>query len=123
MEFRRTSHPKAISYELKASRGFSLIEFMVVVGLIALIGSFSLTSLSTFRRQSDLDSDAGGVLAALRLARSRTISSENAENYGVYFASATYTVFPGRSFDPAAAYYGVNFLSQCGYRYLHQLGV
>lgn len=75
---------------------------MIVVGIIAIVSAFTIASLSTFRQQSDLDSDAQGVLAALRLARSRTISSENAQSHGVHFSSATYTLFTGRAYDQSA---------------------
>ena len=60
-------------------------------------------TLTTFRQQSDIDSVGEGILGTLRMARSKTISSENASGYGVHFESATYTLFTGRTYTPGSS--------------------
>ena len=81
---------------LKSQKGFSMVELIVVVGLVALVGAATMVVLSQFRAQADLDSTTEGIRGALSISRSRTLGSEDALAYGVYFESATYTIFTGR---------------------------
>ncbi|MDO8558507.1 MAG: prepilin-type N-terminal cleavage/methylation domain-containing protein [bacterium] len=90
-------------YIRSTKNGFVLIELLLVVSIIALITVFVFNTLTTFRQQSDIDSVGEGILGALRLARSKTISSENASSYGVHFESATYTLFMGRTYTSGSS--------------------
>ena len=93
---------KRIRSILKNRKGFSVIEFVVVAGLVVLVGVATLVVLLQFRAQADLDSATEGIRGALGISRSRTLGSENASTYGVYFESATYTIFTGRVYVPGA---------------------
>src|SRR3989338_1125627 len=81
---------KRIRSILKNRKGFSVIEFVVVASLVVLVGVATLVVLLQFRAQADLDSATEGIRGALGISRSRTLGSENASTYGVYFESATY---------------------------------
>lgn len=86
---------------VKAPRGFSLVELIVVLGLIVLLTAITLTSQSSYNRQLILTSTTYTVAMSIREAQSLGLSSrmfgttQNA-GYGVHFVKATptsYTIF------------------------------
>lgn len=54
-------------------RGFTLIEVIVVVALIAILMSMAVPSLATFQRNSELRATASGFLAAVQSARAEAM--------------------------------------------------
>lgn len=53
--------------------GFTLIEMLVVIAVIAVLVGIAIPSLATFQRTSELRSVAGGFLAALQAARTEAM--------------------------------------------------
>ncbi|WP_374340750.1 GspH/FimT family pseudopilin [Methyloversatilis sp.] len=53
--------------------GFSLIELMIVVLLLAIVSAFAMPAFQSFIASSRLTSEANEVLAALNLARSEAV--------------------------------------------------
>ncbi len=84
--------------------GFTLIETLVSVFIIFLILSLITISYSEFRIKASLDASAAEVISNLNLARSKTIASDDASNYGLHFNSSNYIFFKGlvyNSNDPS----------------------
>jgi type IV fimbrial biogenesis protein FimT len=54
-------------------RGFTLIELIVVVALIAILMSLAVPSLASFQRSSELRATASGFLAAVQSARAEAM--------------------------------------------------
>ena len=83
-------------------RGFTLIEILIVVGIIILFLGLSILQLRSFQQVSYLQGTGKEVVAALRLAKSRTLASEEALQYGVYFDAISipsqYILFQGSSY-------------------------
>lgn len=84
-------------------KGFTLIEILVVVALIALLATAVVVSTVSFRSQIDLNTAAQNILNTLRIARAKTLASESASQYGVYFESGQYVLFKGTSYNPPAS--------------------
>jgi len=79
-------------------KGFSLTELLVVLGIIALIMGISLTTFINYRKQQAFTKDSESVVEILSQARDQTLSSKNASQYGVHFASTKITLFTGSTY-------------------------
>ncbi len=78
------------------------MELIVVAVILALLLLLSIGALFSIKTRSNLESDAQRIINTLRLARNKTISSEQANTYGVYFDNLSspqkYILFGGTSF-------------------------
>jgi len=102
MEHRVYSRNKKKIAIQRFGAGFTLVEILVVVGIIVLFLGLSIVQLRSFQQVSYLENIGKEAIAALRLAQSRTLASEGALQYGVHFdTTATphqYTLFQGSSY-------------------------
>lgn len=89
--------------KLKILRGVTLTELLVVIGILIILGTLTLPAIYSFQKESDLDDATREIINNLKLARSKTLVSEGAKNWGVYFTTTTiphqYTLFKGTSYD------------------------
>lgn len=83
-------------------KGFTVTELVVVIALAVLFGGLAIPALRLAQKDSALSDTALHVVAALRLAQSRTVSSEQASKYGVFFDTSTsphrYVLFRGETY-------------------------
>ena len=84
-------------------KGFTVIEILISVAVIAIIVLIIVSGLASFRRSADLNHAADGVLAQLREARRRTVESRDASQWGVHTESSRTTLFKGTTYSPGAA--------------------
>ena len=70
-------------------KGFTIIEVIISIFIIAILVAISITSFFALRQNSDLKNSAQEVANVLRLAQSKTLASESSGRYGVYFNNAT----------------------------------
>jgi prepilin-type N-terminal cleavage/methylation domain-containing protein len=82
--------------------GFTLIELIIVVGIFLLLVALVVPALVFFKRQSLLDSTAQEIFNTLRLAQNKTLSSEGASSFGVYFETNKFTLFKGAVYSAGA---------------------
>ncbi len=80
---------------LASPRGFTLLELLISIAVLALLGTFIVSGFSSYRESAALDQAVDEALELLREARSRALASEGASSFGVYFASTSVTLFPG----------------------------
>lgn len=84
-------------------RGIALIELIVVIGILAILVGISATAFLFLRKKTDLDSSTQEIINMLRIAREKTIASEQASQYGVYFDDTIsphqYILFKGENFS------------------------
>ncbi|OGZ63896.1 MAG: hypothetical protein A3A98_01250 [Candidatus Staskawiczbacteria bacterium RIFCSPLOWO2_01_FULL_40_39] len=82
--------------------GFTLIEVLVVVAIIMVLSTIFVTDFGVIQKKSDLDAGVQEVAGILKLAQSKTLASENNNQYGVYLNTAAsphqYILFKGSSY-------------------------
>jgi prepilin-type N-terminal cleavage/methylation domain-containing protein len=84
-------------------RGFTLIEILVVIVIMAILVTIVLSVFPKFNKSQALDKDAETIVQILRQARSQTLSSKNATQYGVHFGSSAATLFSGSTYSSSAS--------------------
>lgn len=70
---------KTINYQqltINYSRGFSLIELLVVISILGLLAGLGIASFSSFNRASQLSNAASQLRSDIRLAQSRALSGD-----------------------------------------------
>jgi len=102
---------RACPAKLERSRGFTLIEILVVMGLIILIVGFAITAnIKQYTREVS-SSEVSVLVSALQKARSRAMNNIDHTEHGVYFGSDTcpdttyercYAIFAGPTYVPGA---------------------
>lgn len=80
------------------NRGVTLIELILVLGIIFLLVAAGLFSFSSLRGTSNLNVAAEEGLSLLLDARSRTRSSFDASSYGVHFENSKIVFFKGDTY-------------------------
>jgi len=84
--------------KLIKSKGISLIEIIIVIGIISIISAIIIPNLSSFRNQQAMVNTREDIISLLNEARNSTISSKNSTTYGVHFMTNTATLFEGTVF-------------------------
>ncbi|MDQ3076807.1 MAG: prepilin-type N-terminal cleavage/methylation domain-containing protein [bacterium] len=84
-------------------KGFTLIEILIVVSIIGIISTILMTSFSLFNKSEALDKDTDAVVESLAEARSLTLASQDASQYGVHFDMNKVTIFIGTVYSSSAS--------------------
>lgn len=84
----------------RRSKAFTLIEIIIVIGLMGLIATMSLSVLRNLLNKQRVEKDAESAYSYLQQARNQTIVGEGGLQYGVAFSSTTITLFRGTSYTP-----------------------
>ncbi len=84
-------------------KGFSLIEIIIVIGILGLLTAISVATFVTFRNSQGLNKDTETVVEVLEQARTQTLSSQNGSAYGVHFGTSAVTLFAGGTYAAGAA--------------------
>ncbi len=86
-------------------KAFTIIEFLIVLGILSLMLALSYSAFSFLTKKSDLDSSANNIFSIVALAKNKTLASEGAKQYGVYFDTS---VSPNKY----VLFQGVNYVSR-----------
>lgn len=78
--------------------GFTLLEVVLVIGIMGALIALSTVSIARFQQKNDLDLAATNAVDALRLAEERARGVDGDSRWGVRFATGTITIFRGNSF-------------------------
>ncbi|HVV39079.1 MAG TPA: prepilin-type N-terminal cleavage/methylation domain-containing protein [Candidatus Paceibacterota bacterium] len=103
MASRKTSTGRSLPRQ--SSRGFTLIEIVVVMGLLAVVGGVTLiVSMDSFRGYT-FRSEVSTLTAVLQKARSQAVNNmcfgagcTNGKPHGIHIEGNTYTIFQGASY-------------------------
>lgn len=87
----------------KKLKAFTLVELVLVFGLISIISVSSFQVLRNYYTTSLVDTEARTLYSYLRLARQQAMSNDSSSNYSVKFLSTSYVGFLGETYVPGAA--------------------
>ncbi len=87
----RTPQLQTTNHKLKTNSGFTIIELVLVLGIIVLLSTVSFIALSGRKSKTELDSVAKQMVSLLREAQSRAVSQSNSTSSGVRFSNGTST--------------------------------
>lgn len=82
-------------------RGYTVIELLVVIFIIVVLASLTIAGFRFFTHQISLDSSVEQIVETLNLAQNKTVASVSESSYGVHFATNSFTLFTGSSYNPA----------------------
>jgi prepilin-type N-terminal cleavage/methylation domain-containing protein len=91
------------SLRRKFAPGFSLIEILVVIGLVAAVMTLGLFMSMDTMRGTHFRSEQQVQVSALMKARSRAISNVHQSAWGVCYAAPGYIIFRGQTYAAGAA--------------------
>lgn len=83
------------------SKGFTFIEIILVVGIIAILAGIALASFLNSRNTRDLTTSRQSVISLLRLAQAKTLAGEDGSVWGVHLEQAQAVLFRGASYASA----------------------
>ena len=81
--------------------GFTMLEVMIVVAIVALLSAIAMYGSFNFARSSETQAAADNVIAALSEARSLTLASKNDSQYGVHLETGQVVLFSGAIYSSA----------------------
>ncbi|MDP2864425.1 MAG: hypothetical protein Q8N73_02100, partial [bacterium] len=82
--------------------GVTLIELVVILGILILLTALAVPTFIFFQTETDLNNSTEEIINTLRVAQNKTLGSEGASNYGVHFESDKLVLFKGTSYDSLA---------------------
>ena len=80
-------------------RGFSLIELILVMAIIAVLFTVSVPLAINFYNTRQLDVQESGLVQALRRAQLKAMLGEGSSSFGVDINSGRYVLFSGDSYQ------------------------
>lgn len=83
--------------------GFTLVEFLVAISIMLLVTGGAVGVFNNFRNSQGLHKDTELIVAVVRQARSQTLTSQNASQYGVHISTSKVTLFTGSTYSAVSA--------------------
>jgi len=89
--------------KIKKNSAFTLVEILIVIAIMIILTTFSITSFVNFSKRQALDASTQALASGLRDARSQTLASVEASQYGVAINTDGFTLFTGPVYNPSAS--------------------
>lgn len=84
-------------------QGFTLIELVIVLGLMAVIGALAFASYATSRRVRDVVANGQNALSVMRTAQTRAIAGQDNTLWGVRLEANRFILFSGAAYAGSLA--------------------
>lgn len=79
-------------------QGYSLLEVLIVIGILFLFLLLSMNVFSSFNKDRKLESEAETIISIINEAKSKTMAGEFASEYGLHFELNRIVFFKGIMF-------------------------
>ncbi|MBP8994728.1 MAG: prepilin-type N-terminal cleavage/methylation domain-containing protein [Bacteroidales bacterium] len=90
----------------KLQKGFTLVELIISIALIAIIVGISFSNLGGHQEKLEVDLEAEKIVAYLRETRNRAIAGQDDSSWGIHFVNTSsddyYNLFKGLTFSTSA---------------------
>ncbi|HOM33348.1 MAG TPA: prepilin-type N-terminal cleavage/methylation domain-containing protein [Candidatus Paceibacterota bacterium] len=91
----------------KLQKGFTLVELIISIALIAIIVGISFSNLGGHQKKLEVDLEAEKIVAYLRETRNRAIAGQDNSSWGIHFVNVSngddyYNLFKGLTFSTSA---------------------
>lgn len=83
-------------------RGFTLIEILVVLGIVAVLASATTSAFSRYTKAQLIESETARVVALFADAQARALAARDNEPHGIHLATSTVVLFKGSTYTPGA---------------------
>lgn len=87
---------KMINDKWKLQRGFTLVELVVSMGILAIIFAISTIALSNIIPNTSKNTTSDSIINDLKSQQTEAMTKDS--NYGVHFETNSYTLFKGDDF-------------------------
>ncbi|HYM65488.1 MAG TPA: type II secretion system protein [Candidatus Sulfotelmatobacter sp.] len=87
---------------MKENRGFTLIELVVVMGILIMLFSFASFNFVGVQRKTSINSFADDLVSDIASQQTKAmvgVGTSSGDNYGIYFQSDKYILFKGTSYS------------------------
>ncbi len=93
-----------MNIKLNKKNGFTLLEVLISISILAVIGVIGFTYLANYRRSSQLNLEAGRIVGYFRQTQNNAIAGKNLSDWGIHFSNPSgdggdfFVIFEGSSF-------------------------
>lgn len=87
----------------KNSHGFTLMEILVVISIMAILLTLSFAFFSKLGNKDALEKDVAGLTSFIRNARLLSVASKDASAFGIHLESGKVVLFEGNTYTPGGA--------------------
>ena len=91
------------------NKGYTIIEILLVVAIIAIIGATSISMGTGFLTRNNLKNKTNELVSSLAVARISSISGKEDSPWGVNINSSSITLFAGTSYATRDSAFDQNF--------------
>jgi prepilin-type N-terminal cleavage/methylation domain-containing protein len=85
------------------SKGFSLIELVIVIAIALILSSISLSTFFNVSNNQSLSKDTNYAVALIEKARIQTVNDMNSSRYSIRFASSSVVLFQGTTYNASSS--------------------
>lgn len=91
---------------MKKNTGFTLIEVLITVSLLAILLGLGSVVFGSYARQDQLEAESKKLVGIIAEAQTQTLAGfsqggSDSLNFGLHFETDSYTLFSGLTFNPA----------------------
>jgi prepilin-type N-terminal cleavage/methylation domain-containing protein len=94
---------------MKKDGGFTLVELMIVIGIILILFGLSWINFTSLPSRATLQTDSVALINDLRSQQMLAMTGDTgvggtqSDYYGIHFETTTYTLFKGDTYTPGAS--------------------
>lgn len=88
---------------MHSSRGITLLEILIALAITMILTAITLTAMRSIAISKALDGETAKIVAEIRRARSLTLASKYAQQYGIRIESSRITLFEGSTYSASSA--------------------